>query len=157
MTPSPKDILTFSLLILKSARKNLVQDFIKKNPEIYIPMFRYEERDAQMELSKEKYIMSWLDSHWNLIENLFQNQEVEKTIRNELRYSYAEVFLRLIKKFNMDGASPLSIKLIKEKVGYLEKLLKLGDKSEDNFNELRYDSERHKIMFERKFNELKGK
>ena len=57
----------------------------------------------------------------------------------------------------MNGASPLSTKLIKEKVGYLEKLLNLGDKSEDKFNKLRYDRERHKRMFERTFNKLKGK
>ncbi|MDE2724371.1 MAG: translation initiation factor IF-2 N-terminal domain-containing protein [Gemmatimonadota bacterium] len=154
---SSKDILAFRLFILKEARKNLAQDFIKKKPEIYIPMFKYEESDVLMELAREKYIVSWLDSQWNLLENLFQNQEIEAPVRNELRYSFAEVFLRLIKKFNMDGASSLSIKLIKEKVGCLEELLNLGDKSEDNFNKLHYDSARHKRMFERTFNELKGK
>ena len=153
---SPKDALAFRLFILKEARKNLVQDFIKEDHEIYRQMFEYEERKTQMEIAREKYIVSWLDSQWNLLENLFQNQEIEDPIRNEIRYSFAEVFLRLLKKFNMDRASPLSIKLIKEKVGYLEKLLKLGDKSEDNFNKLRYDSERHKRMFERTFNEMKG-
>lgn len=154
---SSKDTLAFRLFILKEARNNLVQDFMKKDPEIYRQMFEYEGRNTQMELAKEKYIVSWLDSQWNLIENFFRNQEIENSIRNELRYSFAEVFLRLIKKFNMDGASPLSTKLIKEKVGYLEELLNLGDKSEDKFNKLRYDRERHKRMFERTFNKLKGK
>ena len=153
---SSKEALDFRLSILKEARKNLVQDFIKEDHEIYRQMFEYEERKTQMEIAREKYIVSWLDSQWNLLENLFQNQEIEDPIRNEIRYSFAEVFLRLLKKFNMDRASPLSIKLIKEKVGYLEKLLKLGDKSEDNFNKLRYDNERHKRMFERTFNEMKG-
>ena len=154
---SSKDVLAFRLFILKEARKNLAQDFIKEDHEIYRQMFEYERRKTEMKIAREKYTVTWLDSQWNLIEKIFRNQEIDNTIRNELRYSFAEVFLRLIKKFNMDGASPLSIKLIKEKIRYLEKLLNLGDKSEDNFNKLRYDSARHKTMFERTFTELKGK
>ena len=153
---SSKDALDFRLFILKRGREDLVQDFLKESPEIYSPMFKYEESDVLMELAREKYIVSWLDLQWNLLEDFFQNQEIENTIRDEFRYSFAAVFLRLIKKFNMDGASPLSIKLIKEKVGCLEELLNLGDKSEDKFNKLHYDRERHKRMFERTFNELKG-
>ena len=68
---SSKDTLAFRLFILKEARNNLVQDFMKKDPEIYRQMFEYEGRNTQMELAKEKYIVSWLDSQWNLIEFFF--------------------------------------------------------------------------------------
>lgn len=158
MLPS-KDILTLTLFTLKEARENLAQDFIIENPEIYDPMFKYEKSNEQMMLAKEKYIMIWLDSHWNLIETLLKNQEIESTIQNEVRYRFAEVFLSLLEKFDADGrnqASPLAIRLLKEKIDNLEKLLNLGDKHENRINKLRYDAHRHKIIFERKFAELKG-
>ena len=158
MLPS-KDILTFTLFTLKEARENLVQDFIKENPEIYHPMFQYEKSNEQMMLAKEKYILIWLDSHWNLIETFFKNQEIESTTQNEVRYRFAGVFLRLLEKFDKDRrdrASPLAIRLLKEKVNTLEQLLNLGDKHENRINKLRYDADRHKSIFERKLAELKG-
>ena len=156
---SSKDTLTFALFILKEARENLAQDFIKENHEIYHPMFQYEKSNEQMMLAKEKYIMIWLDSHWNLIEKYFKTQEIESTTQNEVRYSFAEVFLMLLEKFDTDRrnrASSLAIRLIKEKIDNLEQLLNLGDKHENRINKLRYDADRHKSIFERKFAELKG-
>ena len=87
-----KDTLVFNLFTLKEARKVLAQDFIEENPEIYRPMFQYEESNEQMMLAKERYVVSWLDSHWKLIEA----QEIGATIRDEARYRFAEVFLRLL-------------------------------------------------------------
>lgn len=150
---SSKDTLVFNLLTLKEARKVLAQNFIEENPEIYRPMFQYEESNEQMMLAKERYVVSWLASHWKLIEA----QEIGATIRDEARYRFTEVFLRLLEKFNSDTASPLSIKLIKEKIEYLEDLISLGDKSNNSFNKLLYDYERDKRIFNRKINSLKGK
>lgn len=155
---SSQDTLTFSLLALKEARKVLVQDFIEENPEIYRPMFQYEKSNTQMMLAKEKHIITWLDSHWNLIEKNL-NQELDSTVHNEFRYSFAEIFLRLLKKFDTDRrvrSSPLAIRLLKPKIDNLEKLLDLGDRHDNRINKLLYDSDRHKRIFERKFAELKG-
>ena len=156
MQPS-KDTLAFSLFILKEAREQLAQDFIEEEPEIYRPMFQYEKSKEQMVLAKEKYMVSWLDSHWELIENFLQNQELENTIQDGFRSGFAVVLLRLLEKFNKDGVSPVSVSLLKEKVRNLEELLNLGDKHEDRFNKLRYDIERHKRIFARKIDELRRK
>ena len=151
---SSKDALAFRLFILKEARNNLVQDLIniKEDPKIHhVQMFEYERRDKLMEIAREIYILSWLKSHWDLTEDFFQNQEIEDTIRNELRRP-EEVFLRLIKKFNIS-----SLFLLIKKIRNLNKLLKFDDKGEDRFNKVRYVHAREKQMFERTFNKLKGK
>ena len=156
---SSKDILAFILFTLKEAREDLVREFIKEDQELYRPMFQYEKSNVQMMLAREKYIMVWLDKHWNLIEKILRNQEIESNTQNEIRDSFVEVFLRLLEKFDTDGrgrASPLAIRLLKEKIDNLEQLLNLGDRDENRINKLHYDHARHKRIFERKFAELKG-
>lgn len=69
------------LSVFKQAREQLVWDFNNENIEIYDAMFRYEKDEKLMYLSIDKYIMSWIDSHFNLFDRLTENNAQDGLIK----------------------------------------------------------------------------
>lgn len=152
-----KDELIFNLTILAEGRKKLIADFIGENPEIYTPIFKYENSSYQMKLSKEKYFLSWVDYHWIIADKHFG---VEKKNQESIRNSFYKVFLQLLKLFGLSSTgkemSEFFEHLLKERIVSLESINKKGDNINKKFEALTYNYERDKALFEREINRMKG-
>ena len=64
----PADELKIIFRLLEIMRANLLKDFLNEDPEIYKPCFKYEKDQILMELSIEKYFISWIDSYWIILD-----------------------------------------------------------------------------------------
>jgi len=55
--------------VLKLARSKLINDFLEREPAIFVPMFKYENDMALMNLALERYFVSWINLHFQLWHN----------------------------------------------------------------------------------------
>ncbi len=155
---STQDRLSLVLTLLQQARSKLVQDFLEESPEIYAPSFRYERNEEMLQLAREKYVVSWLNSHWELLENLLTTQFSDMTQCNVFKEEFAKAFLELLRKFGVQIQHPQNSEffalLLRKKAQTLEEILKISDKSEQQFEKLKYSDEREKALFNREMNRL---
>lgn len=155
-----KDKLIFNLDILTEGRKKLIADFIRENPEIYTPIFEYENIPCQMKLSREKYFLRWIDYHWLIIDEYFCKKSVEEKGQQSLRSSFSRVFLQFLRLFGFSSTkremSKLFERLLKEEIDLLESINQVGDNTNKKLESLRYNYARDKALFEREINRMKG-
>jgi len=152
--------LILNLRVLKMARDRLLNDHNEENPEIYIPLFRYERDYEQMRLSVDKYYLNWLNYHWIIFEYYLKDQEFSDTTKKELKDSFLKVFVALLRKWDLKGNhsenTDLFLQLLRKRINLLSDIIELGDKEDKKYNRLVYEHERDKVLFEREFNRLKG-
>lgn len=150
--------LFFILTLLQQARSNLVRDFLEENSDIYAPSFKYERNKEMMQLAREKYVVSWLNSHWELLENLLTTQITDTTQQSEIKEEFAKVFLELLHKFGVQVQhhqnSEFFATLLRKKSQTLEEILGISDKSEQQLEKLKYSGEREKALFNREMDKL---
>lgn len=148
--------LELLLSVFKQTRQQLVWDFNNENIEIYEAMFRHEKDKQSMNLSIDKYFMSWIDSHFNIFERLTENDD-----REELVYKFTKIMLLLIQKSELsikaseiDRGNQLFFDMLHEKKDLLQKLSDISIKSDNNYKKLVYMYQKDKALFERKLSEL---
>ncbi len=140
------DELKILLAIFKKARESLVDDFKSENIEIYEAMFRYEENKKLMQISIDKYFMSWLDSHFNIFDKLPNTIVSDNLIKQFMRQMFALISKNETLNKNNDV---IFIELLKEKKEILDALLSVANKADANYKKLVYIYQKDNALFNR--------
>lgn len=152
--------LIVNLLVLKKGRNKLVKDFIEEEPEIFKPMFKYENNKSQMALSKEKYFLTWMNLHWRILNNIITEEVSNLDLAKSIKDSFFKEYIKLLKSWGNNVKnkenSHLMTYLINKKINFLNEALDIGDRSDKLFNKLEYEYERDKKLFEREINRLEN-
>jgi radical SAM superfamily enzyme len=155
--------LADTLIILRNLRKKLLNDFVEKNPEIYIPSFKYENKYTQLDLSINKYIISWVNQHISsyvvyLKELNVAYDEIGIIINEFITSAYRNILIGITQNTKLDSVSNTMLKEVANgQLKSLEQILELGDLTDQNFNTILIEYEKDKALFDRKIKELKEK
>lgn len=155
-----KQAMMFNLLVLYEARKQLIEDFLAQNEEIYKSMFKYERRGQEMlrELSIEKYFVVWLVRHKEIKDNLLKTYQIDPGVQPLIEKIFNNLFLRFIQKiedFHEElHQTDLMGGLVIRKIEVLKKFLQIGDKMNKEMESLIYNDVRDKALYERKIRQL---
>lgn len=138
-----KESLVLILSVLKQKRRDLVEDFVSENVNVYQPMIRYRNSKSLTEISIERYFLMWVNDHYNVM--LKQDGSNEEVLNN-----FSTVFLSLIEEFKGNkNTSDLMENLLDTKISALNEMLKTGNKSEKVLNQLRYSIDKDDMLFEK--------
>lgn len=141
------------LHVLKMARGRLVSDFKNEEPNVYLPMFKYEGDSELMSLTIEKYFTSWVNFHfylWHKHYSGHSGRQFYKAIKNliiKLTENIGEM-----NSYNQEFYS----NLIYSKIDLLDGLIRVGEKDNKRRNALLLEYEKDKALFEREINRLAG-
>ncbi len=132
-----------ALNILKKGRLVMI-DKIKTDLSVQKAMFKYESNNIAMKLVVEKFMVEWIDLHFELLEKerAFFNQE-------EIKIALCSLKELIIDDCVNDFDIGLYNKLLSEKRRIIANLLVSEEKMEQNFNKLLLSYERDKAFFER--------
>lgn len=149
-TKNPSSIMN-SLHILSLARSKLVSDFVEKEHDIYLPMFKYENDPELMKLAIENYFTSWANIHFKLWDKHHRDQAPElfhETIKSLLIKvcDFGE-----INSHNQQFYS----KLISSKINLINTIIHSSERDNEKYNSLLLEYEKDKVLFEREINRLK--
>lgn len=156
--PSKKE--TFAALqVLKQGRAEMVQDFLAHKPDIYTPSYKYEDSPVLLSLAREKYFMTWLSSHWQLLnhEATFFGEQQKET-----EAMFATVFLKLLEKWNVvktnDSAQlNLGVQLVEDMKKTLHEFIKAGNNADAMRNKLEVEIEKNRVLFDREMKRFEEK
>lgn len=141
-----------SFQTLKQCRSEMIQDFLDHKPEIYAPSYKYENSTALLKLSREKYFITWLGSHWLVFDNIIQR--CPESERQEAEILFSKVFLTLLKNWIEINElqlfqSRLGFQLVKDMQNALKKFIETGEKSDAIRNTLLLAMEKNNRLFDR--------
>ncbi len=146
-----------ALQVLKQCRAEMVQNFLDHKPEIYTPSYKYEDSPALLKLTREKYFVAWLSSHWLVFNHAMEFFPIEE--RRDAEKIFASIFLELLEKWSIlkttnSNQLNLGIKLIEDMQTVLNELIKSGDKADIKRNQLELALEKNRVLFDRAFKQL---
>lgn len=148
---SSKDSLCLQLYHLKKMRGLLADMFIKEDPDIFKPMFDFEEDSTLTKLSIEKNKVTWLDAHWSEFDNFLSDKTLPEEAKSLVIAEFAQNFLHLLNSYEVcTDLTEFSRHLLREKQTVLKKIIKAGEKHTDMFNKLIYSHGRDRRLFDRK-------
>jgi len=150
----------FCLETLKELRSYLIQDFLQKSREIYLPSFKFERNEYLLEQSINKYFLVWSSRYWLIVESAiqreFSNLDQEK---RQVQDQCAHIFLKLLENMSEEMSNRslgLAHEILEKNIQFLTKLIATGDISNKTYDELSYLHHRDKALFEREFDKLKA-
>lgn len=119
---------------MKEQREKLYDDCINYNPDIYIGLHTFENTPLSR-LYYEKYISSWINGHWEKVNNILENNKsypISK--KKEILLFFAEYFANLM---NVDEYSCVLAKsslpeLLEQKRSQLNEMIRFNDNWENN-------------------------
>lgn len=144
---------------LKRCRAEMVQDFLDHKPEIYAPSYKHENSPALLKLSREKYLMTWLGSHWLIFDNIVRH--CPESERQEAEILFSKAFLKLLKNWIEINElqlfqSRLGFQLIEDMQIVLKKFIETGEKSDAMRNKLLLAMEKNNRLFDREIGKARG-
>ena len=80
--------------IMSDCRRQLVDDVLSDNPELFRFLFEDKNKNVQL-LYKKRYELKWLEAHWSKCKTLFDDTNIELATRREI----LKIFLRWYQKF----------------------------------------------------------
>ena len=151
-----KQELLVTLTVLKLGRNEMTDNFKEHSPDIYAPSFKYENSPVLLKLAREKYFVSWLNSHWKIFDHITVDISMAK--RKEIQGFFSQSFLELLSKSmsinSLDKYSNLGLVILKDMQTVLENFIKVGDNTEANINSMRVAQAKSVALFNRKIKEI---
>lgn len=139
------------LKVLKIARSKLVADFLKRDPLIFLSLFKYENNANLINISLENYFISWINYHFHIWEK-YINQTSEKmflkTMDLFLRKYLADTKKKALTNFEF------VTDLLNKKLSVLHNLMDVEDKDTYRNNRMIMEYEKDKALFRREINRL---
>ncbi|MBF0413532.1 MAG: hypothetical protein HQK70_12595 [Desulfamplus sp.] len=138
----------------------MIEDFLREEPDIYTPMFQYERRGQEQvrKLAIQRYFTSWINRHWEIIEDIFTQEHLAPADQEQIQKSFADVFRQLLQKIwvsrNMVHNIDFMAELIAEKIRAMDEILLLEGKMNRQLNKLKHDYEKDKAIYDRFMNRL---
>lgn len=154
-----KEKVLFVLDVLRRSRSRLIEDFLTESPDLYHPMFKYENDEAQLLISIEKYFIIWIDKHWEILNQKYQEEGCGEISQDMLEHFFFKSLLIFLKQLNYHGKEyhSLSKTLIMGKIKLLSEIAKFGDKHHAKAKLISYWHDKDRALFERLMKDLGGK
>jgi hypothetical protein len=141
-----------ALHVLNIARNKLVYDFNNKKPEVYLPMYKYENHPELMNLALENYFTSWVNFHFIAWSKHYPDKSG--------KLFYQVIRDLLLKHSDVSGVDPRNhsfiAELISSKIQLIDGLIRSGERDNEKYSALLLEYEKDKALFEREINRLKG-
>lgn len=138
---------------LRISRQNLIQDFLDESPDIFLPSYKYEKSKQLLNISIEKYFVSWLGDHWNVFQRLISVDSKSES-QNKIEVEFSRVLVDLMSKWsfgmsNKDTSINLALSVIEDMKLSLNNFQKIGDKADLSQNKLTTFLEKNRVIFDR--------
>ena len=136
-----------TLQVFQDFRQKLINDTIQKSP--FIRSGLHNQSESTKKLYFERYLIEWLDEHWNEMLRLLKKEQNEHslTVNGKREYSlfFAKYFIGMIQNLqNTSFYAQLAVSdIIKIKIKSLNELLQYSQKWEENCNVLEADLQAH--------------
>lgn len=143
------------LNIFEDCRIQLAKSFLEEDPDIYGPLYKYEEKPTQMSLAIEMFFLCWLSSHFEEFSKIKNKGDIESNFGNDFLSSY----IKLTKTFSNNqksNTSDIFQKTVNIKIKFLEELISIGDKADKSKNYLTVEKERIKSQYKKKIKKYLG-
>lgn len=143
--------IKLSLQILEDQRKRIITDSLSDGYDIYMGLHK---SASERVLHFDKYIIMWLDEHWNLYCKSLdekRNNYLEYQ-RQEITYNFVKKFSEMlirVKSFKSFSNAELTLKCLKIKKQCIEEMLDISEKTKKNTEKLLLDSKKHEDWFEK--------
>lgn len=165
---SKQVFLINKLNALKLMRAEFVSCFLEECTEIYEPIWRFSRQPEIMELALHKFVVGWLNSHWDKLEAILDDTECcvdrqKQSSENELLDLYCNLFRNICKnQFSGDIQSTtitasLLIQCADDNISCIQQIINAQENSEKRRNKLKTALYRHKELFQQKIDSLKSK
>ena len=131
-----------SLKIMKEQRKQICNDTINCEVNIYSGLHTVIQSESDKILRNlyfELYILNWLDSHWNYMQNELNNHNEYTTIqKKEITLFFTKYLIVFLKDIKASGNVPLSMPVfLKSKIESLRNLIRYNSNWEKNLQEIK--------------------
>lgn len=148
--------MLITLAVLKKGRDELLESFLKKEPDIYTPCFKYENSPALLKLAREKYFISWLNGHWKIFSDF--TFSINKKEIKKIQVFFSQAFLELLRNSmiinSTDVYSNLSKAILEDMQTTLERFIEVGNNAEENINTMKMAQAKAVAIFNRKIKQL---
>ncbi|NWH06104.1 hypothetical protein [Desulfobacter latus] len=149
-------------------REELVSCLLEECTEIYEPIWRFSRQPQIMELAIHKYVVLWLNSHWEKMELILKNTKEcsapqLNAFEHDLLSLYCNLFQNICKKQfgrNISDASitaSLLIQCADDNIACIQQIIDIQENSEKRRNRLRTALYRHKELFQKKIDLMASK
>lgn len=89
--------------ITKKCRRQLVEDVINGNPDLY--RFLYEDKKNKVqELYEKRYELKWLEMHWTKCKEIFDDTTVSVATRREVLKIFLQWYQKFIEAWGYESA-----------------------------------------------------
>lgn len=143
------------LNLFKIGRKKILLDFLEASPEIFIPIFKYEDDVNMMNVSIEYWLLEWINYHFELFSKIFDISSPKYLVFVKAMSSLLESHMPK-DKVTESGDNGFVFELMRDKQKILERIFTVNDKSELLYKKLLCLSLRDKALFKRMLESLKG-
>ena len=156
-----KEALSFIHDVFKESRKDMIKDFLNESPEIFIPSYKYEKSEQLLNISIEKYFISWLGDHWNVFQrNLLEN--ISKKDHQYIEQEFSLALISLLSKWSFgfyehSGSIEMGLYLIENMKTSLQGFQLMGNNADLNKNKLQTALEKNRVTFDRKIKQMEKK
>jgi len=161
---SNQDFLRNKLIVLRYMRSELVSYFLEESPEVFEPIWRYSRQPQAMELALHRFVLHWLNSHWEQFEIILNESEksnhskrclVEKELL-DLFYKLIENLCKHLGQNDLDTSlkAYLFIECAEELLMCVQRIINAHENSERSRNQLRTALYRHKELFQQRIDAL---
>lgn len=146
-----------SLHTLSEQRRKICDD--SKNKSLGIFLGLHESNDVERSLYFEKYIVIWLDEHWNRFRDICNDNSLNYSESYQKQFVlffagyYSKYMLQLENEYYFTNLMIPDI--LKIKIEQLDTLLNVAEKHNEKFNELLLASKKHSEWYNKKIEELK--
>ena len=147
-----------SLQTLKEQRTKICNDSLSDGFDIYMGLHK---KKYERSLHFDKYIIIWLDEHWNSFCKLCDDNRDDflEYQRYEITTSFAKRYLEMlvgVEKQQSFSQVELTSKCLKIQKQYLDELLSLAMKNQRNIEKLKLEASKHAHWFELEIEKING-
>ena len=152
--------LDFVQDVFKKSRQNMIKDFLNESPDIFMPSYKYENSQQLLNISIEKYFVSWLGDHWSVFQNQLSENISDKD-RQLLELEFSTAFMSLLSKWSFgisdkNKSINLGLALIEDMKSSLQGFQLMGDNADLNRNKLKTALEKNRVTFDRKIKKMEN-
>lgn len=89
--------------IMSDCRRQLVEDVLRGNPDLFRFLYEDKNKDVQI-LYKKRYELKWLEAHWSKCKALFDNSDMELATRREVLKIFLRWYQKLVEAWGYESA-----------------------------------------------------
>jgi hypothetical protein len=136
---------------LKNSRSSLTNAFLTQDPDIFYALYKFEKNPNLMNISMDRYFVTWLSNHWSIFQSTIDS-EIPETDKDDIKNEFAVVFSELLSKWTLTKGEhqfTLGLEIISNIQNTLDGFIVAGINSDTNRNKLNTLLEKNRAIFDR--------